>query len=130
MEASAKGAVVAGGNTIGVTLSDEAGRRPNEWIKREVKAKNLYERIRCLIEKSDGMVILPGGTGTLAELGIAWDLINKKMILSRPIVCFGDFWKPVVEAIVKNYPHAGRSIKFLHKIHEIIENISSDLANG
>jgi uncharacterized protein (TIGR00730 family) len=69
MEASARGAREAGGHTIGITCS--VWPRPaNPHIVEEVRTRNFPERLMTLIERGDAYIVLPGGTGTLAELAL------------------------------------------------------------
>jgi len=79
MEASARGAQEAGGHTIGITCS--LWPRPaNRWIQEEVRTASFPERIMTLIARGDAYLVLPGGTGTLAELAMAWELMNKSVL--------------------------------------------------
>jgi hypothetical protein len=97
MEASARGAADAGGHTIGVTCSAFGRDRPNRWIAEKIETDNLFDRLRKLIELGDAYVMLPGGTGTLTELALAWELRNKALIpSSRAMILLGTFWTPVI----------------------------------
>jgi predicted Rossmann-fold nucleotide-binding protein len=40
--------------------------------------------------------VLPGATGTLAELATVWELVCKGLMPRRPIVCVGSFWRPLI----------------------------------
>jgi len=95
MLAGARGARGAGGRAIGVTCS--IFKSPaNEFISEIVTTGDLYERLRAIIDLGDAYLVLPGSTGTLAELALVWELVNKGMIARRPILCWGDAWRPVV----------------------------------
>ena len=87
MEATARGAKDAGGETIGVTTEDFGGP-VNRWIDREIKMKRWSERLFKLIELGDGYVIFDGGTGTLVELFVVWEMLNKKFI-QKPLIVLG-----------------------------------------
>ena len=95
MLASARGAVQAGGRAIGVTCAIFKSP-PNEFISEVVRTGDLFERLRALIELGDAYVALPGSTGTLAELALVWELVNKRMIPRRPILCWGEYWRAIV----------------------------------
>lgn len=110
MLASAKGAKEAGGHTIGVTLhkKDEndilvKGKPPNRYIAEEIPCEHLFERLYTLIKISSAFILFPGGTGTLLELAAVWELINKNLLSKRPIILFGSYWIPVVQATEKEY---------------------------
>lgn len=103
MEASARGASDAGGHTIGVTCAIWT-RRANPWIKEEVRTGSFPERIVTLITRGDAYVVLPGGTGTLAELALAWELMNKSALSAtvggtKPLLLLGSYWQPVIDCL-------------------------------
>lgn len=77
MEASARGAVDAGGTAIGVTVRTFDYATPNAYLTRQIEAPDLFRRLRALIDLGDLYVVLPGGTGTLVELGLVWEFLNK-----------------------------------------------------
>ena len=106
MEASAKGAKDAGGATIGVSCRAFARSKVNDYIDREIETDNLQQRLNKLIELGNGYVVLPGGTGTLAELAYTWELINKGFLPGRALVIMGDFWKPVVDLVEGSSPRS------------------------
>ena len=98
MEAMSKGAKSAGGKTIGVTVSTWPNK-PNEFIDEEVSMDNIMERIVELIGLADAYIIFKGGTGTLVEISVALELMNKKNIPEKPVYFYGDFWKSVVDIL-------------------------------
>jgi hypothetical protein len=98
MEAAARGAKEAGGSTIGVTM-EFINPQANRWIDKTIVVKNLVDRLMKLIELADAYVVLRGGTGTLLELAAVWELMNKRVIRSRPVVVVGEFWNSTVEAV-------------------------------
>lgn len=108
MEASARGAAEAGGHTIGVTCQLWP-RRANPWIREEVRTGTFPERIMTLIARGDAYVVLPGGTGTLAELALAWELMNKSVLAAtvggkKPLLLIGSYWQPVIDCLNQE-PH-------------------------
>ena len=99
MEASARGAKEGGGKTIGVTTEDFGGPA-NRWIDREVKMKKWSERLFKLIETGEAYILFDGGTGTLVELFVVWEMLNKKFI-QRPVVVLGNQLKTLVNQVRK-----------------------------
>jgi len=95
MEASAKGALNAGAETIGITV-EQYGRTPNRFIKKHIHTSDLFERAKKLLDTASGFVILPGGTGTMVELALSWELQKKGLSDVKPIIFLGDFWLPVL----------------------------------
>ena len=102
MEASARGAREAGGRTIGVTTTAFASRRAaNPWIETERRERDLFDRTRGLIEAADGFVILPGRSGTLAELGFVWALHKAGLLGGKPIQMVGRVWEELLPHLTR-----------------------------
>ena len=98
MEAVSRGAKEAGGKTYGVT-ADFFRHEANEWVDVEVRKKAWEERLFELIRLGDGFVACKGGTGTLVELAVVWEMLNKAVLSSRPFAVLGDFWLPILERV-------------------------------
>jgi uncharacterized protein (TIGR00730 family) len=108
MEASAKGTRSEGGSTIGITIST-LGITPNAWIQKTIPMPTLVERLQKLIDLGDGYVVLKGGTGTLLELAMVWELLNKGLMQPKPLICLGEFWRPLVAIMARQLNSEGRS---------------------
>jgi uncharacterized protein (TIGR00725 family) len=106
MEAASRGASEAGGHVIGV-LAQSMPRKANRWVERKILVDDWEDRLQKLIQIGGGYVVLNGGTGTLAELAVAWEMMAKRIIPYRPLVVLGDFWQPVVERITQSKEGAG-----------------------
>ena len=106
MEAVSKGAFQSNVHIIGVT-SAIFSPTPNKYVNMQVHTQSLYERLQKLVELGDGYVILKGGTGTLVEFSLVWELMNKNMIKEKPIVAVTDFWKPIVDLLDKELTFEG-----------------------
>jgi uncharacterized protein (TIGR00730 family) len=105
MEASARGAREAGGHTIGVT-STIWPAAANPWIVEEVRTHSFLERLTTLIERGDAYVVLPGGTGTLAELALVWEMMNKSSLAEtvggrKPLIVMAPYWQPVIDCLAQ-----------------------------
>jgi hypothetical protein len=103
MAASARGAREAGGHTIGITCVLWP-RAANPWIDEEVRTHSFSERLMTLIERGDAYIVLPGGTGTLAELALAWEMMNKSSLSrtvggQKPLLVMSPYWLPVIECL-------------------------------
>lgn len=103
MEASARGAREAGGHTMGVTCEIWPGKA-NPWIAQEVRTRSFAERIMTLLERGDAYVVLPGGTGTLAELALAWEMMNKASLSTtvggnKPLIVMSPYWQSVIACL-------------------------------
>jgi uncharacterized protein (TIGR00725 family) len=98
MEAVSRGAKEAGGKTYGVTAEFFAPKA-NAWVDVEVRKKTWQERLFGLIDMGDGFVACKGGTGTLAELAVVWEMLNKSVIREKPFAVFGSFWQPILDCV-------------------------------
>src|SRR6266436_8561673 len=99
MEAVSRGAKEAGGKTYGVTADFFTAAKLNSWIDTEVRMKTWQERLFELIRLADGFVACKGGTGTLVELAVVWEMLNKSVIEGKPCAVLGDFWTPVLDRV-------------------------------
>src|SRR5215475_14165197 len=98
MEAVSRGAKEAGGKTYGVT-AEFFSAKTNRWVDVEVRMKTWQERLFELIRLADGFVACKGGTGTLVELAVVWEMLNKSVIEGKPVTVLGDFWAPVLDRV-------------------------------
>ena len=126
MEASTLGAQDAGGKSIGYVLNLYSKFEITD-NKNIIVCKSLYERLQLLIEDSNAFILFSGGTGTLTELALTWELINKGLLDKFPIICYKDYWKPVFEIFKNNPFYVNKStlglIKFKNSVDEIISEI-------
>jgi uncharacterized protein (TIGR00730 family) len=99
MEAVSRGANEVGGKTYGVTAEFFAAAKANEWVDVEVRVKTWQERLFEIIRLGDGFVACKGGTGTLAELAVAWEMMNKSVMPPKPFVALGVFWQPILNCV-------------------------------
>ncbi|CUS91890.1 LOG family protein [Candidatus Kryptobacter tengchongensis] len=130
MEATARGAKEAGAKTIGITVATFGGSA-NKWIDEEIKARDLFERLKILIGKGDGYVVLKGGTGTLVEISLVWELMNKGLINPKPFIAVR-FWSPVIEIISEQLRYESREdaaefIRVMNNIDEIVKYMAQRL---
>ncbi len=129
MNAVSKGAVENGSDAIGITI-DLWNVPPSKYLTKEIKCSSLFERISKLVELGDAYIILQGGTGTLLELAVVWEMMNKKILNAKPVVCHSSMWKGVVEILDKQLKHENRSAKYVEcfdNIEEIVNYIKSKI---
>jgi predicted Rossmann-fold nucleotide-binding protein len=98
MEGVSRGAKESGGKTYGVT-ADFFERSANPWIDEEIRVRTWQERLFELVRRADGFVACKGGTGTLVELAVVWEMLNKSVISGKPLVVLGDFWAPILDRV-------------------------------
>jgi uncharacterized protein (TIGR00730 family) len=98
MAGVSRGAKQAGGKTYGVTAEFFAAK-VNPWVDVEVRVATWQERLFELIRLAHGFVACKGGTGTLVELAVVWEMLNKSVMPAKPLAALGDFWHPVIEQV-------------------------------
>jgi uncharacterized protein (TIGR00730 family) len=111
MAAAAKGAAEAGGRVIGVTCS-AFGRKANKYTTKEIVTASLDQRLDTLIKLGQAYVVLPGGTGTLLELAMVWELKNKGFLeKEKPVILVGEFWMPLLNLVKSDDPESLRYVQ-------------------
>lgn len=136
MTAVSHGAAEAGGHVIGVTCTMIEQFRPlgpNPWITEEIRYPSLRERLIHLVEHNNGMIVLPGGIGTLSEMALAWSLIQVEEISKRPLILLGQMWKDTVKAFVRAayvYETHQELIQTVLTPEEAVEALKADLSKN
>jgi uncharacterized protein (TIGR00730 family) len=108
MEAANRGAVDAGGRTIGFNIGLPHEQRPNAYVTPELCFEFHYFFMRKLwfAHLARAMVVFPGGFGTLDELSEMLMLSQTGKLERRiPILLYGqEYWREVVDfdAMVKH----------------------------
>jgi len=104
MEAVSRGAKEAGGRVVGVTVEVIArnfSRQPNAYLDQEIQTAALLERIDKLVELGSAYIVLPGGSGTLVELGAVWNLAFLGALHGKPIIVVGRGWERVLRLMLQ-----------------------------
>ena len=130
MAASTEGALAGGTGALGVMIGDlpyDFKRHKNNPV---ITCATLYERLEKLISSSQGYVVFSGGTGTLVELSLLWEEMNKGLLSRRPVVCFGDHWAPLIHMFQKHpgfvKEDALNIIQFADSTEEVIKKLMLD----
>ena len=98
MEAANRGALDAGGTSVGlgIELPFEAGL--NEYVDLGVNFRYFFARKTMFVKYAQGFVVLPGGFGTLDELFEALCLVQTRKVTSFPVVLLGTaYWGGLVD---------------------------------
>lgn len=103
MEGVSRGANEAGGHVIGVTCDQIEEFRPldaNSWVNQEVRYPTVRERVLYLVDHCDGIIVMPGGIGTLSEFALAWSFAQVGEMPIKPIIPVGGLWQRTLAAFV------------------------------
>lgn len=99
MEAGNRGAMDAGGVSIGLNIVLPHEQAPNEYVTPELCFNFHYFGIRKMhfLMRARAVAVFPGGFGTLDELFESLTLIQTGRMEEVPILLFGEaFWRKIV----------------------------------
>ena len=99
MEAGNRGAIDAGGASIGLNIVLPHEQAPNEYVTPELCFNFHYFAIRKMhfLMRAKAVCVFPGGFGTLDEMFEALTLIQTGRMDRLPFLLFGkDFWQKII----------------------------------
>jgi uncharacterized protein (TIGR00725 family) len=96
MGAASRGAKSKGGEVLGYTVTSWDSLEANEAVTRRIDSADLFDRLR-LFSEADLLIALDGGIGTLAEIAVAWNLLQVSD--ARPLLLVGDAWVELVDLV-------------------------------
>jgi uncharacterized protein (TIGR00730 family) len=98
MEAANKGALEAGGESVGLAIELPYELKPNPYLTRTLSFRYFFVRKVMFVKYSRAFVILPGGFGTLDEMFEAVTLIQTRKVKPFPVILAGDpeYWDGLI----------------------------------
>jgi len=99
MEAGNRGALDAGGRSIGLNIVLPHEQAPNEYVTPDLCFNFHYFAIRKMhfLMRAKAVAVFPGGFGTLDELFESLTLIQTGRMERIPFVLFGEaFWRSII----------------------------------
>ncbi len=98
MEAANKGALEAGGVSVGLGIELPFEQALNKYVSLGINFRYFFARKVMFLKYSQGFVVMPGGFGTFDEVFEALTLVQTRKVTSFPIVLFGRaFWTPLLD---------------------------------
>ncbi len=102
MGAANKGAFEAGGVSVGLNIELPHEQKPNPYQTTSLFFRYFFVRKVCFLKYSLGIIIYPGGFGTLDELNEALTMIQTGKVNEIPVILVGTrFWKKFIEFITE-----------------------------
>lgn len=93
MEAANRGAIDAGGRSVGLAITLRNLEPPNPYTTDHVTFKYFFVRKVMLVKYATAFVLMPGGLGTIDELFETLNLIQTGKVHRFPIILVGsDYW--------------------------------------
>jgi uncharacterized protein (TIGR00730 family) len=100
MEAGNRGALKAGGTSVGMNIVLPFEQKPNDYSNIKLEFKYFFIRKVMFVKYANAYIIMPGGFGTLDELFEAVTLIQTHRIKPFPVILVGtDYWSGLLEWI-------------------------------
>jgi len=100
MEAANKGAIEAGGKSIGLNIELPMEQKPNEYQNLSLTFRYFFCRKVMFLKYANGFVVMPGGFGTMDEFFESMVLIQTLKQAHFPVILMGaDFWSGLIDWI-------------------------------
>ncbi len=98
MEAANKGAMEAGGLSVGLGIELPREQGLNPYVELGVDFRYFFARKTMFVKYAQGFIVMPGGFGTLDELFESMTLVQTQKVTWFPIVLVGtDFWRGLLD---------------------------------
>jgi len=109
MAAANKGAVSAGGISVGLGIELPVEQGLNDYVDVGLEFRYFFVRKTMFVKYSQAFVVLPGGFGTLDELFEAVTLVQTGKITKFPIVLVGShYWSGLLSWITDTLVEQGK----------------------
>ena len=103
MEAANEGAVLAGGKSVGLNIQLPYEQKPNPFVRVLINFRHFFSRKVMFLKYTSGVIIMPGGYGTLDEMFETLTLIQTSKIAHMPLVLMGtSFWQGLIDWILSS----------------------------
>jgi uncharacterized protein (TIGR00730 family) len=129
MEAANKGALEAGGTSVGLGIELPFEQGLNPYVDIGVNFRYFFVRKTMFVKYAQGFVVLPGGLGTMDELFEAMTLVQTRKVTRFPIVLFGSgYWQGLVDwlhgSVVAQGKASARDVELFHVTDDIDEAVA------
>lgn len=129
MEAANKGAMEAGGVSVGLNIDLPEEQKPNKYIGTYLNFRYFFVRKVMFVKYAVAFVIFPGGFGTLDEFFEPLQLIQTQKIKPFPVILVGkEYWKGLLnwvkEVLLARGKISSHDLNLFHIVEEPEEIVS------
>ncbi|MCH4209949.1 TIGR00730 family Rossman fold protein [Bifidobacterium sp.] len=108
MEAANRGASSEGGKSVGLGIELPHEQGINQWANIGISFRYFFVRKTMFVKYSSGVIVCPGGFGTLDELFELLTLVQTHKVKSIPIVLFDTaYWHGLFDWLDSNVQNRG-----------------------
>jgi uncharacterized protein (TIGR00730 family) len=109
MEAANKGALEAGGESVGCNIELPFEQGMNAYVEVAVNFRYFFVRKTMFVKYAEASIIFPGGFGTMDELFESLTLVQTGKVRDFPVVLFGTrYWGGLIDWVRGTMLHEGK----------------------
>ncbi|HEX6077033.1 MAG TPA: TIGR00730 family Rossman fold protein [Micromonosporaceae bacterium] len=98
MEAANKGALEAGGTSVGLGIELPFEQGINDWVDTAINFRYFFVRKTMFVKYARAFFVLPGGFGTMDEMFEALTLVQTGKVTRFPVVLLGtSYWRGLID---------------------------------
>ncbi|WP_439329965.1 TIGR00730 family Rossman fold protein [Bifidobacterium scaligerum] len=108
MEAANRGAALAGGKSVGLGIELPHEQGLNQWVNLGMSFRYFFVRKTMFVKYSSGVIVCPGGFGTLDEMFELLTLVQTHKVADMPVVLFDKaYWQGLFDWLEGTVAGAG-----------------------
>lgn len=130
MEAANRGAVDAGGVSVGLGIELPFEQGLNPWVDIGVHFRYFFARKTMFVKYARGFIVLPGGFGTMDELFEAMTLVQTQKVTAFPIVLVdSSYWGGLLawmrDTMVADGKASEQDLQLLQVVDDVDEAVAT-----
>ena len=129
MEAANKGAVDAGGVSVGLGIELPFEQGLNPWVDIGVNFRYFFARKTMFVKYARGFIVLPGGFGTMDELFEAMTLVQTQKVTAFPIVLVDSaYWGGLLDWMRERMVADGKASEQDLQLLQVVDGVDEAIA--
>lgn len=123
MEAANRGAALAGGKSVGLGIELPFEQGLNQWVNLGMSFRYFFVRKTMFVKYSSGVIVCPGGFGTLDEMFELLTLVQTHKVANVPVVLYGkDYWQGLFDWLDRPVAERGMISKIDPKLVTVTDD--------